>query len=86
MRRVIQQNQNNSKALEVRLEQQAQGIFCVILAGITFNLQTGCAGGKCEFTGEGGYLYLENETYMQHQFANYEEAKTAYDAFRQQYL
>ena len=86
MVRVIQQNENNSKALEVRLEQQGPGMFYVVLAGTSFNMRSGCPGGRCEAAGEDSDVYVANETYMQHRFGSYDEAKTAYDFFRQQYL
>ena len=86
MGRVIMQDQNNGKALEIRLEQQSGQVFNVIIAGMTFNLRTGCASGICEPTGEDEYMSIENETYVCHRFTNYSEAKSAYDAFKQQFL
>ena len=42
MRKKILTDQNNSKALELRLEQDG-GMYYVVVAGITFHLQSGCS-------------------------------------------
>jgi len=86
MRKVIAEDQNNGKALEIRLEQEGHAKFYVILAGMTFNLRTGCASGACEPTGEDEYMYVENETYKERPFLNYGEAKRAYDIFKTRYI
>jgi len=86
MRKTIQQDQNNGKALEIRLEQDGQTQFYVILAGVTFNLRSGCASGRCEYGGEEEYMFVENETYQAHTFPTYTEAKRAYDIFKAQFI
>ena len=85
MRRVIQRDANNGKALEVRLEQEG-ATYYVILAGMTFNLRTGCASGRCEPTGEDEFMCVENETYKEYPFSNYTDAKNGYDSFKQKVL
>ena len=86
MSKVIAEDQNNAKALEIRLEQKGQANFYVILAGMTFNLLTGCASGVCEPTGEDEYMFGENETYQELLFPNYSEAKRAYGIFKSRYI
>jgi hypothetical protein len=86
MRKVLAEDQNNGKALEIRLEQEGQAKFYVILAGMTFNLRTGCVSGVCEPTGEDEYMFVENETYQEHPFPNYSEAKRAYGIFKIRYI
>ena len=81
MRRVIQQDQNNGKALEIRLEQGGEQYY-VVLAGMTFNLRSGCASGICESTGEDEFLSIENETYQEHAFNNYQDARNAYTTLK----
>lgn len=86
MGRVINQDQNNAKALEIRLEQNGAEAFNVIIAGMTFNLRTGCASGICEPTGEDEFMSIENETYKSYSFGSYREAKNAYEQLKKQYL
>ena len=86
MRKVIAEDQNNGKALEIRFEQEGHDKFYVILAGMTFNLLTGCASGVCEPTGEDEYMFVENETYQEYPFPNYSEAKKAYGIFKTRYI
>ena len=81
MRRVIQQDQNNGKALEIRLEQAGEKYY-VVMAGMTFNLRSGCASGMCEPTGEDEFMSIENETYKEYPFANYTDAKNAYNTLK----
>jgi hypothetical protein len=78
MRRVIQQDQNNGKALEIRLEQSGEKYY-VVLAGMTFNLRSGCATGVCEPTGEDEFMCIENDTYKEYPFNSYTDAKNAYN-------
>ena len=86
MRRTIQQDQNNGKALEIRLEQEGQTQFHVILAGVTFHLRSGCASGRCEYGGDEDYMFIDNETYQAHSFPTYTDAKKAYDIFKTRYI
>ena len=81
MRRVIQQDQNNGKALEIRLE-QAGDKYYVVLAGMTFNLRSGCASGLCESTGEDEFMAIENETYKEYPFSSYQDARDAYNTLK----
>ena len=85
MRRTIQQDQNNGKALEIRLEQAGEKYY-VVLAGMTFNLRSGCASGMCEPTGEDEFMSIENETYQEHPFNNYQDAKNAYNTIKERVL
>ena len=86
MRRIIAEEQNHGKALEIRLEQEGHSAFYVILAGMTFNIRTGCASGVFEPTGEDEYMVIENDTYKAYNFRTYGEAKKAYDIFKAQYI
>jgi len=81
MRRVIQQEQNNGKALEIRLEQAGEKYY-VVLAGMTFNLRSGCASGVCEPTGEDEFMSIENETYKEYPFNSYQDARDAYNTIK----
>lgn len=85
MRRVIQQEQNNAKALEIRLEQVGEGYY-VVLAGMTFNLRTGCSSGVCDPTGEDEFMCIENETYKEYPFRSYQDARNAYNTLKEKIL
>jgi hypothetical protein len=86
MRRLLLQDQNNGKALEVRLEVEGDASFYVVIAGLTINLRSGCIRGICEPTGENEYLAIENETYSCQSFADYNTAKEMYDGYKARYL
>ena len=81
MRRVIQQDQDNGKALEIRLEQAGEKYY-VVLAGMTINLRTGCATGWCEATDEDEFMCIENEIYKEYPFSNYQDARNAYNTLK----
>ncbi len=85
MRKKLITDQNNGKALEVRLEQEG-ATYYVIIAGMTIHLMSGCANGVCEPTGENEYLQIENETYSCESFSEYRKAKEMYDAYKQRYI
>lgn len=85
MKRKILQDQNNGKALELRLEQDGNTYF-VIIAGMTINLRSGCATGVCEPTGDEEYMEVENETYSCQFYQNYFEAKQVYDDYKIRYI
>ena len=86
MRKLILQDQNKSKALEIRLESDGNRTYNVIVAGMTIKLMSACARGICEPTGENEFLELENQTYSSESFADYPVAKEKYDAYRTQYI
>lgn len=86
MRKILAQKQNNSKALEVRLETEGTDSYKVIIAGITFHMGSACRGGVCEPTGENNYLEVENETYTCQSFTDYQKAKQTYDTYNSLYL
>lgn len=79
----MMESQNNAKALEVRLERNNDR-FDVVLAGLTYNLNTGCAGGVCG--DQDTYMFVDNEVYMCKTLNNYKEAIQTYDYFRKHYL
>ena len=85
MRRKLITDQNNGKALELRLESEG-ATYYVIIAGMTVNLLSGCATGFCEATGEEDYMQIENETYSCEQYTDYRKAKEVYDAYKTRYL
>lgn len=85
MRKRLMEDQNNGKAIEVRLEQD-EATYYTILAGMTVHLLSGCARGICEPTGENEYLMHENEIFRSETFSTYREAKELYDAWKQQYV
>jgi len=59
MRRIIKDYQNNGKALEIRLEEETSTKYCVVIAGMTFNLKSGCANDRCEFSGEDEFMIID---------------------------
>lgn len=79
MRKVIQQCQNNGKALELRLEEESQDKYYLILAGMTINLKSGCANGMEDMQGEDDYMVIENETYLVESVTSYRQAIAAYE-------
>lgn len=86
MRKIIFQQQNKSKALEVRLENTAPDKYSVIIAGLTMQNYNPCQRGVCEPTSEGEYLFVENETYCTYEYKSLVEAKTIYDCYTAKYL
>ena len=86
MRRIIKDYQNNGKALEIRLEEETSTKYCVVIAGMTFNLKSGCANDRCEFTGEDEFMIIENETYIAHPFSSYRLANEAFEVLKKQYI
>ena len=85
MRKVLRQEQNRGKALEVRLESEGNRSYNVVIAGMTIQLAS-CRGGSCESTGEGEYLQLENETYSCQSFSDYDKAKEVFDDYKTRYI
>lgn len=86
MNKVIKQAQNNGKALEIRLEQHGTN-YHVVVAGITFNLRTGCSGGTCDYTSpDNDYYQIENETHKTMLCKNYQEATTVYNTLKAQII
>jgi hypothetical protein len=85
MRKTLISDQNNGKALEIRLETEG-ATYYVIIAGMTISLLSGCARGVCEPTGENEYMQIENETYSCESFTDYREAKAKYDAYKDRYI
>jgi hypothetical protein len=86
MRKIIQQDQNRAKALEIRLESDGNRTYNVIVAGMTIKLMSACARGICEPTGENEFLELENQTYSSESFSDYPVAKEKYDTYKSRYL
>lgn len=86
MRKQLNQDQNNGKALEVRLEQEG-ATYYVIIAGLTFNLKSGCVNGTCDSSGpDEDYLQVENETYDCKPYNDYRTAKEIYDSYKTRYI
>lgn len=85
MKKVLLQEQFESRALEVRLEQSGFDRFLVIVAGMTYNIRTGHVKGVLESTADDEYLYIENETYKEFEFIRYAEAKKLFDALNDKY-
>jgi hypothetical protein len=86
MRKVLRQDQNNGKALEVRLELEGNTTWYVILAGMTIYVKSGTIRGVCDSTGPDEYLLIENETYRCQCYTEYGPAHRAYDACKAQYI
>lgn len=86
MRKTIRNDQNNGKALEIRLEEEGPGKFYVTVAGMTFNLRSGCASGVCGGGGEEDYMFVENETYFSNSYPTYYNAVEAYEGYKTRYL
>ena len=85
MRRKLITDQNNGKALELRLESEGAAYY-VIIAGMTIDLLSGCATGVCEPTGDNEYLEVENETYTCEHYTDYRQAKEVYDTYKTRYI
>ena len=86
MRKLILQDQNKGKALEIRLESDGNRTYNVIVAGMTIKLMSACARGICEPTGENEFMELENQTYSSESFSDYPVAKEKYDAYKTRYI
>ena len=86
MRKLILQDQNKNKALEIRLESNGNRSYDVIVAGMTLKLMGACARGVCEPTGENEFVELENETYSCESFSDYPVAREKYDAYKERYI
>ena len=84
LRRVMQQSQNRSRALEVRLEEETEQKYYVVIAGMTVHNQ--CRGGICEPTPQGDYLYIDNETYACQSYSDIETAKRVYLDYKSSYI
>jgi hypothetical protein len=86
VRKVLLQDQNNGKALELRLESEGLASYYVILAGMTINLKTGKTRGVLDSTGPAEYLWIENETYSCERYSDYRAAKQTYDTFKSRFI
>ena len=79
---LLKQKQNMAKALEIRMEQESQQKFNVILAGMTINTRGGCVGGTCE----GNFLFTENLTYKVDSFNTFDDAAVMFEQMKGQYI
>lgn len=78
MRKVIKQYQNNFKALEVRLEEESNNQYYVVLAG---TMNGGCVSGRCDAGSA-----LDSQTYMMDQFPDYNIANQAFETVKDRYI
>lgn len=86
MRKIIHQKQNPAKALEVRLENGEPDKYTVIVAGMTVINPNALKKGVTEPTGQGEYLFIENDTYHEYQLKTYHEAKKLFDSYTAKFL
>jgi hypothetical protein len=82
----IKEIENRARALELRLEEESNNIYRVILVGLTINLRGGCANGVCEGGTVENLLQIENQTYKLDTYNTKQEAIHAFDAWREQYI
>lgn len=80
MSKLIYQTSNRSKALELKLEQEAANQYHIILAGITINSRN-CTNGSC-----GDAYFTDTETYIAQTFPDLNLATQVYNNYKQLYL
>lgn len=80
MSKIIRQFQSKSKALELKLEQDAANQYKIVLAGITVNISA-CANGSC-----GDDHFEDTETYIHQTFPSLNLAEQVYDNYKTLYL
>ncbi len=81
MSKLLRQNQNTHRALELRIEEEAMGRYHVILAGMVVHNQN-CRGGTCE----GNFMYTDNLTYKVIASQNFDEAEAVYEELKERFL
>jgi hypothetical protein len=80
MSKVIYRTQNPSKALELKLEQEAGNQYHIFLSGITVNMSN-CSGGRC-----GDAQFIDTETYISQTFPTLNLATEVYNNYKELYL
>jgi hypothetical protein len=82
MSKLLRQNQNVTKALELRIEEEACGKYKVILAGMVIHHNQNCRNGTCE----GNFMYTDNLTYKVIPSNNFDDAEATYETLKRQFL
>ncbi|HLP52122.1 MAG TPA: hypothetical protein VK154_14635 [Chitinophagales bacterium] len=80
MSKVIYQTTNRSKALELKLEQEALNQYHILLTGITVNVAN-CVGGRC-----GDTSFSDSTTYIAQTFPDLNLATQVYNNYKNLYL
>jgi hypothetical protein len=82
MSKLLRQNQNTTKALELRIEEETCGKYNVILAGMVIQHNRNCRNGTCE----GNFMYTDNMTYKVIQSKDFDDAEATYESLKKQFL
>ena len=82
MSKLLRQNQNANKALELRIEEESYGKYKVILAGMVIHHNQNCRNGTCE----GNFMYTDNLTYKVVSSNNFDEAEATYESLKMQFM
>ena len=82
MSKLLRQNQNTSRALELRIEEEAYGKYQVVLSGMVVHHGRNCANGTCE----ANYMFTDNHTYRVIQASDFDYAEKAYETLKKQFL
>ena len=82
MSKLLRQNQNPAKALELRIEEEALGKYNVILSGMVIHHGRNCANGTCE----ANYMFTDNMTYRIIPSNNFDKAEEEYELLKREYM
>ena len=82
MSKLLRQNQNATKALELRIEEESYGKYNVILAGMVIHHNQNCRNGTCE----GNFMFTDNMTYKVIPSNDFDDAEKAYELLKKQFM
>jgi hypothetical protein len=82
MSKLLRQNQNTNRALELRIEEEDYGKYRVILAGMVIHHNQNCRNGTCE----GNFMYTDNLTYKVIPTTNFDDAEETYESLKRQFM
>ena len=82
MSKLLRQNQNPAKALELRIEEESFGNYKVILAGMVIHHNRTCSNGTCE----ANFMFTDNMTYRVIPLNNFDKAEEEYELLKRQYM
>jgi hypothetical protein len=82
MSKLLRQNQNTLRALELRIEEEACGKYNVILAGMVIHHNQNCRNGTCE----GNFMYTDNLTYKVIPSNDFDDAEAVYESLKRQFM
>jgi hypothetical protein len=81
MSKLLRQNQNPAKALELRIEEEGYGKYNVILSGMVVH-NTRCSNGTCD----ANFMFTDNMTYRVIPSNNFDKAEEEYESLKKQYM